>query len=669
MVGITEADKVAIVDAGSQFGKVIDRKVRELSCDCHILPFSTTAQEINDGKYKGVLISGGPNSVYAEDAPKFDNGIFHLGLPVLGICYGMQLMNIEFGGTIAKKDTREDGQMEITVQPSSVLFKGMKEKEEVLLTHGDSIDTVAPGFNAVGVSHSGIVSAIANEEKQLFGVQFHPEVDLTTNGKHMLKNFLYESCKVSGNYSVEDREEKAIREIKETVGDAHVLVLVSGGVDSSVCAALLNKALGNEKVVALHIDNGFMRLNESKLVQESLERIGQKLTVIDASQEFYNGTTEYKVRGTDNTVQTKQLKITVSPEEKRKIIGDTFMHVANRFIAGLNLGAMYLAQGTLRPDLIESASSHASKTADAIKTHHNDTDLVRALRDSGKVIEPLKDYHKDEVRELGRLLGLPEVLVERQPFPGPGLAVRIICAEEPYKADDHEENVQLLRAITDGYGSGSMEETIKGKIASLFGEGHDDYLKDFRAVRGDLLPIRTVGVQGDGRTYAYCAALSVDGEPNWVVLRRLAILIPQVCHRVNRVVYIFGDKIKTEVEDITVTRCTPDVIHQLQQADDAANRIMREAHLTRKLAQVPIVSFPVHFDRLEGEPSTKRSIGIRTFITNDFMTGVPAIPGADDGNMPIDILNQMVEAILKVEGVSRVAYDLTSKPPGTTEWE
>jgi GMP synthase (glutamine-hydrolysing) len=306
--------------------------------------------------------------------------------------------------------------------------------------------------------------------------------------------------------------------------------------------------------------------------------------------------------------------------------------VAEQEIAKLGLRAdeVVLAQGTLRPDLIESASSSASKSAETIKTHHNDTFLVRQLREQGRVVEPLSEYHKDEVRELGTELGLPDELVWRQPFPGPGLAIRMICAEEPYIKDDFESTNQKLQEFSN-------------KEYSL-----------------QLMPIRTVGVQGDGRSYSYLAGIA--GPQNWGELMKIARDIPKTLHNVNRIAYFFGEPFEDFEPTITVTHLSKESLDQLRQADAIVNELLLKHNLIKSISQVPVVSFPVNFGR-EGQ----RSIGIRTMITNDFMTGVPAIPGKE---MPENVLQEMVTRILKeVKGVARVCYDLTSKPPGTTEWE
>lgn len=658
-------ERIAILDAGAQYGKVIDRRVRELRVLSEIVPLGTPVTKLKSDGYTGIIISGGPGSANAADAPAYDDNLFSCGLPVLGICYGMQMLNHHFRGTVETKDQREDGQEEIEVETDCPLFAGMERKQRVLLTHGDSVDKVADGFRIIARS-GALCAGIACESRQLYGMQFHPEVDLSDNGMAMLRNFLFKVCGCQGQFTPDSREQQCVQYIRNKIGDAMVLCLVSGGVDSTVCCALLAKALGPEKVVAAHIDNGFMRLKESAMVGESLQSLGVKLRVYDCEADFLGGTTVIndKKRGTSYT--TKPLRETTAPEEKRRIIGDTFMHVSERITKelGLDPDKTFLAQGTLRPDLIESASSLVSTQADAIKTHHNDTDLVRELRDKGRVIEPLMDYHKDEVRELGMSLGLPRELVMRQPFPGPGLGVRLICTSEPFVGKDYQSTNVEVQDIVAMEAIPAERASFKDRVARAYAGDISRLHKS--GLCATLLPFKTVGVQGDGRTYSYPCVLSSERPPNWSLLIEFARLIPKVCHNVNRVCYAFGGLARGPYTCITPTFPGREALDQLRAADAVVNKALIEHDLTVKLSQVPVVSFPVEFSD-SSTATTKRSIAIRTFVTNDFMTGVPATPGTD--LMPLAVLEKMVKGIGEVEGISRVVYDLTSKPPGTTEWE
>jgi len=668
-------EKVAILDAGAQYGKVIDRRIRELLIHSVILPLDTPLEEIIKRNIKAIVISGGPGSVYDKGAPGWDKALLTSEIPILGICYGMQLINRDSGGVVESSDSREDGQFKITVDPKSHLYSGLDVDQEVLLTHLDTCKAVGAGFN-VTATHGEAVVGIEDPSKKIYGVQYHPEVDLTINGVAILKNFLIDIAGCQQTFTLKSRLQSCIDEIKSYVGTScKILSLVSGGVDSAVCTALLHKAIGSERVIAVHINNGFLRKDESEQVKESLEAVGLKLTVFNESHCFFHGTTRIPSKRGQNEVNIEvgPLHSVIHPEEKRKIIGDTFMKVSNKIMEELKLDSetTILAQGTLRPDLIESASHLASGNATTIKTHHNDSQLVRELREKGRVVEPLKDFHKDEVRLLGKELGLPDSILQRHPFPGPGLAIRVICAEEKYTCKDFSEESNLLGFIVSYASALKKPHPLLHRIQNGLADSDIETLKSISSkcnFTSTLLPIKTVGVQGDCRTYRYVAALSSeDDNPCWASLVKLAKIIPKLCP-VNRVAYVFGGPLKYPIQEVTFTTLTSNVLSTLRQVDHLANQVLIDRGIMGTITQMPVILLPLHFDidPVSRLPYCQRSVVIRPFLTNDFMTGVAAQPGKD---IAMEHVLEMVSKIKSVAGISRVLYDLTSKPPGTTEWE
>lgn len=584
------------------------------------------------------MISGGPDSVYDENAITCSRKLFDLGVPILGICYGMQLMNYLFGGTVIKKKYREDGQQMITVT-KSLLYFGLDHYQKVLLTHGDSIDLLATEFMVNAVSENGYVSGIEHKKLPIYGVQFHPEVELTEKGTDIFKNFLFTICRIQPSFTIENRLTDMLNDIKDQVSDKNVLVLVSGGVDSSVCLALLHQILDKEKIHAVHIDTGFMRKNDILAIKK-LTSLGYAVTVLNESESFYNATTVI------NGKETARLCDTVLPEEKRKIIGDCFIKIVNNYFSthNLNESNCLLVQGTLRPDLIESASGLASKKADTIKTHHNDTELVRDMRDKGLILEPLKDLHKTEVRKLGLQLGLTESLVYRHPFPGPGLAIRMICT--PISGDLDKEEFNNIRKELHNY---RMDNNI---IFHTF----------------ELLPIKTVGVQGDCRSYSYVAYIRGSYTPN---VYKYALDIPQKVKGVNRVLYSLNSGLSNvpyELSDVKLNKQNIDLIRDL---DEYINNMLKSYH--EKYNQMPVILLPLNcvqnikmaksLSDFVCSRNDRKSVVLRPVITSDFMTALPYRFS----------LQEMKDITFNIEShfsdIASVFFDITSKPPATIEYE
>jgi GMP synthase (glutamine-hydrolysing) len=648
--------KVAILDAGAQYTKVIDRRIRQLNLDTVILPLDTPASQLTD--MGAIILSGGPHSVYEADAPTCDPALFSLGLPVLGICYGMQLMTHVLGGDVRALGRKEYGETLIEVDPTCPLFKGLKPQQRVLMSHGDSLVKLASGFKQVGTSPEAvegdgilITAAIADEARRFYGVQFHPEVDLTENGVAMLKQFLLGIAALPPVFVLPHRLDAMIEAIRQQVGKHPVFSLVSGGVDSSVVTALLLKALGPEQVYALHINTGLMRLNESDEVCEALKALGLKhLARIDAEDDFL-----YATGRTPDGRTLGPLAYETDPEAKRQLIGDTFIHLAEREMAAMlaqashdhgNDPQVFLAQGTLRPDLIESGSPSVSSKAHVIKTHHNDVALVRKKREQGLVIEPNKDLHKDEVRQIGRLLGLPEVLVNRQPFPGPGLGVRVLCANEPYALATYATTQAQLNKVLTQHNK------------------HEQHQYDWQ---GCVLPIRSVGVQGDGRSYAQVALLQTSDLLNahpWAEVARLARELPNSIPALSRVaVNLLPEQapLPASITTITPTTLTPDVVAKLRHFDALATRWLERHGLLKDVAQWLCVLAPI-----DPEGKGRHTLVLRAVMTQDFMTARPAWPGKD---WPDEALVTLAESLYDPAQLYTIAYDVTGKPPATVEWE
>ncbi len=506
---------ILIIDYGSQYNQLIARRVRECHVFCQIESPDIDVDAVRALNPEGIILSGGPSSIYEKESPKTDKAIFDLGIPILGICYGMHFMIDALGGTVKGAGKREYGFSELVINKTGGLFKGIDGKTECWMSHGDSVETLPQGFEITASTENTEIAAIIHNEKNLYGVQFHPEVEHTSQGKAMLENFLSEVCNCKSGWTMKSFARDAITQIRETVGDKKVILGLSGGVDSSVTALLIHKAIGKH-LTCIFVDNGLLRKNEARKLENTLRQH------LDINIEFVNAAEAF----------LKALAGVTDPEEKRKIIGKIFMDVFEAEAKKIK-DAEFLAQGTLYPDVIESVSAFGGPTA-VIKSHHNVGGLPEKMK--LRLVEPLKYLFKDEVRALGKEIGLEDELVWRQPFPGPGLGIRII-------GEITEKRLSILREA-----DAVLLEEIK----------KNGYYRKLWQSFAVLLPIKSVGIMGDQRTYenilAIRAVTSTDAmTADWARLPDdlLGIISNRIINEVrgvNRVVYDISSKPPSTIE-------------------------------------------------------------------------------------------------------------------------
>ncbi len=503
---------IVVLDFGGQYNQLIARRIRDLGVFSELMPYNTPVERIRELNPAGIVFSGGPLSVYEEGAPHVDPAIYDLGLPIFGICYGMQLMAQQLGGKVERAGKREYGKADVDFLHNSILTKGLDSKQTVWMSHGDHVVTLPDGFVLEAGTESAPIAAMSHPGRNLHAVQFHPEVRHSVYGNEMIKNFLYEVCKCSGDWTMESFIEEAVQDIRNKVGDKKVLCALSGGVDSSVVAMLIHKAIGDQ-LTCMFIDHGLLRKGEAESVMETfVGKFDIHVVKIDAQERFLS-----KLAGVDD------------PEQKRKIIGNEFIYCFDEESAKLgDFG--FLAQGTLYTDIVESGTA----TAQTIKSHHNVGGLPEDMK--FQLIEPLNTLFKDEVRKVGEELGLPHAIVWRQPFPGPGLAIRVLGEVTEEKLTIVRDSDLILR-----------EEIAKAGLES-------EIWQYFTA----LPNMKSVGVMGDARTYSYTvgirAVTSIDGMTAdwaripWDVLEKISVRIVNEVDNVNRVVYDVTSKPPATIE-------------------------------------------------------------------------------------------------------------------------
>ncbi|QYK65645.1 MULTISPECIES: glutamine-hydrolyzing GMP synthase [Paenibacillus] len=503
---------VVVLDFGGQYNQLIARRIRDLGVYSELLPYNTPAEKLRELAPKGIVFSGGPSSVYTDNAPQVDRAIYDLGIPIFGICYGMQLMAHQLDGKVERAGKREYGKADVQFNEDARLAKGLDSRQTVWMSHGDHVTDLPTGFTLDAGTESAPIAAMSNLERNLYAVQFHPEVRHSVQGNEMISNFLYEVCGCEGNWTMESFIEDQIREIRQQVGDKKVLCALSGGVDSSVVAMLIHKAIGDQ-LTCMFIDHGLLRKGEAESVMETfVGKFDMKVVKIDARERFLS-----KLAGVDD------------PEQKRKIIGNEFIYVFEEESSQFD-DFTFLAQGTLYTDIVESGTA----TAQTIKSHHNVGGLPENMK--FKLIEPLNALFKDEVRKVGEECGLPPEIVWRQPFPGPGLAIRVLGEVTEDKLTIVRESDYILR-----------EEIAKA--------GLDREIWQYFTA---LPNMKSVGVMGDARTYSYTvgirAVTSIDGMTAdwaripWDVLEKISVRIVNEVDNVNRIVYDITSKPPATIE-------------------------------------------------------------------------------------------------------------------------
>ena len=623
-------EKIVVLDFGSQYAHLIAKRFRILGYYSEIaLPSAELCVFENA---KGIIFSGGPSSVYDENVPEFNEKILSLEIPVLGLCYGHQLMTKCYGGNVGKAATGEFGFSELNLNPDvkSPLFEGIEPVQQVWMSHQDEVLSLGEGFEAIGSTKDCKFAAVQNLSKKRFSLQFHCEVKDTPCGNQIFENFA-KICGMEKNWDQDTVLKVILEGIKNQAADKNELLFLSGGVDSTITFALLNKALGQERVLGLHIDNGFMRKNESKNVAEAYRKFGfNNFIVEDASESFLNA-----------------IKGLTDPQQKRMAVGENFIKVRNEVLEKQHLdeNQWLLAQGTLYPDIIESGGTKNSKT---IKTHHNRVQGIQALIEKGLIIEPIKDLYKDEVRAIGKKLGLDETLVMRHPFPGPGLSINVLCYNgKSWSAKDDEEFAAAQKEL----------DSVK---FTQFCEHCQQNL------RRSVLPVRSVGVQGDFRTYRFPAYLTFKDEGNGFFhvpkfrekVESASSEITNSSKYLNRTVIKLyqNPAVKDGQMKLQEGYCDKRRLDQLREVDNIVLTELHKSGWYNKIFQHLTIDLPY------ASTNEHASFVLRPVCSEDVMT-------ARFAWWPKELMDSILTQIAKLDFVDAVYFDATNKPPATFGWE
>ena len=621
--------KIVVLDFGSQYAHLIAKRFRMMGYYSEIALPSAGLETFKNAK--GIVLSGGPSSIYDKNAPEFNSEILKLDIPILGLCYGHYVLQTGYNGKAQKALVGEFGfaTLELNQNVKCPLFEEIASPQQVWMSHQDAVVKPGDGFETVGSTKDCEFAALQNLEKKRFSLQFHCEVKDTPCGNKILENFA-KFCGMEKNWDQDTVLNHIIDSIKNQADDKNILLFLSGGVDSTVAFALLNKALGQKRVLGLHIDNGFMRKNESKKVEEAYKNHGfSNFIVEDASKTFL-----------------KAVENLTDPQKKRMAIGENFITVRNEVVAKQKFdeNKWLLAQGTLYPDIIESGGT---KNSNVIKTHHNRVDGIQKLIEKGLIIEPLKDLYKDEVRAIGKKLGLEDELVMRHPFPGPGLSINVLCSNGTMTDNDKEEFKK------------AQEEISKVQL-EMFCEKCSENLEKY------ILPVKSVGVQGDFRTYRFPSVISFAKMENgfyhlpkkWEKLEAASSQITNSASFINRTIIRLwqNPSVKDEALKLQEGYCTKDRLDQTRDADDIVLSALHKSGWYNKIFQHLTINLPY------ASSKERCSFVLRPLCSEDVMT-------ARFAQLPQNLLMDIVQEISKLPYVDAIFFDLTNKPPATFGWE
>jgi GMP synthase (glutamine-hydrolysing) len=604
-------DAIAVIDFGGQYAHLIATKVRRHQVLAEIRQPEDPIEAY--AGYKGIILSGSPSlSAFGEDS-LYNKEIFDLDIPILGFCFGHQEIAKHYGGKVVH-GKQEWGHADLHIQGEHPLLAGLDPVEQVWMSHFDSVSELGPGFQELGHTILGDggnphhFAAIGNDRLQRYGFQFHPEVDDTPHGDRMIANFVLEICRCRPTWTMDNYVQEQVQKIRTQVGDRSVFLLASGGVDSTVAARLFGEALGPDRLHLLHVDNGLMRKGESAKVIEMFEQLGlsRHFHFIDATEQFLSALTGK-----------------IEPEDKRRAIGDTFIEVFESEARRLGIESHLLGQGTIYPDTIETGGTNR---ADTIKTHHNRVPVIEEMIAAGRVVEPLADLYKVEVRELGTRLGIPRQMIWRHPFPGPGLGVRLLCS------DGMVSDTEAL-------------ETLAPVVAAAV----DEF-----GLQGLPLPIKSVGVKADLRSYEHPVLL--HGDLDWDILQKASGTIFKTIDGINRTLWNLSPTMPLSIKPLAATM-TRNRLDLLRECDLLMMDGLRRHGLYDEIWQCPTVLVPARIDDHGEELCILRPIHSERAMT------------ATAARLPVKLLEELYRSISALPGISGVAYDLTSKPPGTIEWE